>query len=382
MRRLLLFTLCAGILTACTGGNPGGAFNDQPSPVAPIAPAQVDRAALTALRAQLAAAVSNHVAGGHLARDWGQGVAFSLGGPYRDVDAYADLSGLLAVRASDPSPAPLAGDRDRALLASVSSEVHDLSGPHGAAYLLLSQLADETGSRACPAEGAADPRCLKAAFTDALRTGWYAGDSKSFFHVGDTVTVYRPVEAIAVGCALVVAGYDEANDDKIQAGSEIIGKEMASDFDPHFGLVYGLMSARPQGTRQATDTSTRLADQAGIAEMLLRAFDVSREQQYQAFAARVLQPLLDDRAGLRTAGGYVSGFDVKSSVLEGTAVDLEAGLLTLEAAHHYNRSDGNRFARLEEAAAQAVLAGATAAGATEGLPGALGGAHPAPARGW
>src|SRR5207245_197595 len=117
--------------------------------------------------------------------------------------------------------------------------------------------------------------------------------------------------------------------DKITAGSQIIGKEMGSDFDQHFGLVYGLMSATPQGSRIPTDTTTRLADQAGIAEMLLEAFDVSREQQYLDQARKVLQPLLDDRVGLHQQSGYLSGFDLRGPGPDPAGpIDVEATLLT------------------------------------------------------
>jgi hypothetical protein len=321
-----------------------------------------------------------HSGGGHPARAWGGGAAAGLAGPYRDLDAYADLAGLLATRGLDNPALPLGNDRDRALLAAVASEVRDLSGPHGGAHLLLARLADERGSTACP-EGrdnaTADPRCLRAPFSDALKAGWYDAASHAFFHVGDTTTVYRPVEAIAVGCALVVSGLDGVQDeDKISAGMDIIKKEMESDFDQHYGLVYGLMTANPGGGRQPLDTNTRVADQAGIAEMLLQAFDASRERQLQEYARVAMAPLLDDTAGLATARGYISGFDLKSSPPANPDVDVEAGVLVLQAAHHYDVDDGNLLARVEETAARGLLAAATVAGAADGLPGALTAAGP------
>ena len=75
------------------------------------------------------------------------------------------------------------------------------------------------------------------------------------------------------------------------------------------------MSASPQGGRTVVDADTRLADQAGIAEVLLEAFDASREQAYLADAARALKPLLEEPVALRGPNGYVSGFDLRGSVL-------------------------------------------------------------------
>jgi hypothetical protein len=377
MRRLQFFALAALLLASCTSS--GGAFSDPITRASPVPPAQLDVAALGRLRDQLASALSSHSGGGHVDQMWGSGAAYTLAGPYPSIAASSDALALLAGRQL-PSGGAGAGLQAAAgaLAASTAAETHDISGPNGAAYLLLARLA-AAGSAAAPCPSpspspslGADPTCLRSGFSDALKTGWYAVDSKSFFHVGEATTVYRPVDAFSLGAALVVAGYDERNDDKISAGSDIIAKEMSSDFDQHFGLAYGLMSATPKGGRQATDTNTRLADQAGIAEMLLQAFDASREQQYLTDARQVLQPLLDDRAGIGRQDGYVAGFNLTSSAADASApVDFETTLLVLQAARHFDRDDGNRFARMEEAAARALLAGAGKVDAAQGLPGAL-----------
>ena len=379
MRRFLTSALAVLLLASCTQGT-NGAFSEPSSSPSPVSPAKLDLAALGKLRDQLAGALVAHTTAGHLDPAWGSGADFTLAGPYRNVAASTDALDLLAARVLLASGGAGAGLQAASgqLAASTASEYHDLNGPNGGAYLALARLSAGSGSTPCPTPGPGpDPTCQRSGFSDALKTGWYAADSKSFFHVGDPTTVYRPVEAIGVGAALVVAGYDEHNDDKINAGSDIIGKEMASDFDQHFGLAYGLMTADPKGGRQATDTNARAADQAGIAEMLLQAFDASREQQYLADARSVLQPLLDNGAGLRTPSGYVSGLDLKGSgAAPGTAVDLEATALVLQAARHYDRDDGGRFARLEEAAAQSLLAAAAATDASQGLPGGLTGQAP------
>jgi uncharacterized protein YyaL (SSP411 family) len=193
-----------------------------------------------------------------------------------------------------------------------------------------------------------------------------------FLHLGDTTTVYRPVEAISVGAALVVAGYAEHDETKIQAGANIIAVEMRNDFDPHFGLAYGLVSATNKGGHDAADSTTHLADQAGIAEALLQAFDASREQQYFADARTVLQPLLDEAVGIRGESGYVTAFDLNTAgPADGAPIDVEAAVLTLRAARHYDRDDGGRFAHLEENATLALLAGAAKSNPSAGLPGTL-----------
>ena len=192
-----------------------------------------------------------------------------------------------------------------------------------------------------------------------------------FLHVGDTTTVYRPVEAISLGAALVVDGYAEHDEVKIQAGSNIVSHEMKNDFDQHFGLAYGLVSVTAQGGHDVVDSNARLADQAGIAEALLEAFDASREQQCLSDARVALQPLMDEVAAIRGDSGYVSGFDLRGAGPSGGPVDLEAALLTLEAARHYDRDDGGRFARLEENAARALFGGIANLDAARGLPGVI-----------
>src|SRR5258708_35921710 len=220
-----------------------------------------------------------------------------------------------------------------------------------------------------PIPGHENPQCLRQHVSDGLLAAWYAGDSKMFFHVGETTTVYRPVEAIDVGAALVVAGYAEHDESKIQAGGNIISIEMRNDFDPHFGLVYGLVSATAQGGHSVADSNTRIADQAGMAEALLQAFDASREAQYFADARTVLQPLLDEAVGIRRDTGYISGFDVHTAgPSDGTPIDVEAAVLTLQAAHHYDRDDGGRFAQLEENAARALIGGAARFDPAGGIP--------------
>jgi hypothetical protein len=368
MPRAVVVVLATLLLVACTRGGSRGAFTEPTRSPTPMTPAHLDIQALRALREKLVSALGAHMIGGHLQPYWGGGPPFTIAGPYRDQAASVDAFDLLAQRSLAPQvegPARLSRD---AMAALVAAEYRDLTGPQGGAYLLLARLAPPGTSSPCPSPAPAGLSCLGAGFSDALKSGWYAPDSKSFFHVGDTTTVYRPVDAIALGCALVVAGYGEHNDDKIGAGSDIVAKEMGADFDQHFGLVYGLMTATPRGSRQATDSSTRLSDQVGIAEVLLQAFDASREQQYLADARRALQPILDDRAGLRGDSGFVSGFDLAGAGASGGPVDIETGLLALAAARHYDRDDGGRFARLEERAADAVLASAAQVDAAQGLP--------------
>lgn len=378
MRRLQLVALAAVLLASCTQSS-GGAFSDPTQKASPQPVAKLDLDALGRLRDQLAAAAAAHTSRGNLELGWGAGPDYPSAGPYRNTAAVANALDLLAAR----SLATTAVRPDTlqpaipALSAATAAGYRDLAGPDGAAYLLLARLGPAGAGCASPSPTpspeSTDPGCLRAGFADAIMTGWYAPDSKSFFHVGDPTTIYRPVDAFAVGAAMVVAGYQgEGDDKKIGAGSDIIAKEMGAGFDPHFGLVYGLMSATPRGSRQATDTNTRLADQAGIAEMLLQAFDASREQQYLADAAKVLEPLLDEHAGLRADAGYLAGFDLKTTGPgPDTPVDFEATLLVLQAARHYDRDDGGHFSPLEEAAAQALLNGAGKVDASQGLPAAL-----------
>ncbi|MGB2940104.1 MAG: hypothetical protein WBD38_07400 [Candidatus Dormiibacterota bacterium] len=343
-----------------------------------MSPAKLDLAALAKVRDQLAGSLVTHTTGGHLEQSWGPGGAFTFAGPYRNIPAYLDGLDLLAAKVLLAPGSGGAGLQATVpqLASSTATEIHDLNGPNGGAYLVLARVAALSPPAACPSPGAPsgpDPTCQRAAFSDALKTGWYAPDTKSYFHVGDSTTVYRPVDAIGVGAALVVAGYDEHNEDKINAGSDIIQKEMSADFDQHFGLPYGLMTATVKGGRQASDTNTRVVDAAGMAEMLLQAFDASREQQYLTYARTTLQPLLDDRAGLRAQNGYVTGFDLRTSSAQGAPLDFLATSLVLQAARHYDRDDGGRFARLEEAAAAALVAGVTATDPAQGAAATLSG---------
>jgi hypothetical protein len=193
--------------------------------------------------------------------------------------------------------------------------------------------------------------------TDGLYAAWYAPDTKMFFKAGETSTIYRPVDALAVGAALVVGGFRTHEEQKIQAGANIIQREMRTDIDGHFGMLAGLVTATAAGGHDITDYNTRLADQAGAAEILLEAFDASREQQYMADAQKLLQPLLDERVQLRVgSGGYLPGFDLQSSgPPDHGPSDVVATLLVLQAARHYDRDDGDHFARLEETAAAALM---------------------------
>ena len=212
---------------------------------------------------------------------------------------------------------------------------------------------------ACPTPvgGAANPACLRKQVSDGLLAAWYSRDTRMFFHVGETSTVYRPVDAIAVGAALVVAGFQLRDETKIAAGTQVLDHELRNDLDDHYGLLYGLVTATAQGGRTVTDYNARLADQAGGAEAIMEAFDYSREAQQQGFAQKLLQPLLDEKFPARTASGaYIGGFDLQSS---GPAADVPgdvfATVLALQAANHYDRDDGGRFAHLEETAAAGLL---------------------------
>ncbi|HXA41682.1 MAG TPA: hypothetical protein VNV65_02090 [Candidatus Solibacter sp.] len=387
MRRLGFLALIVIALAGCQQPSAGGAFSDRPSAVpTAVATPHLDLAALQKLRAQAAAALSAHTSGGVVAVTWGSGGATPLTGPYREDATAADALGLLASRslAAHPSGGPgdsLAGQAT-ALAASATAASRQIEGAQGAAYLLMAEASpipasgpsatDSPNPCISPVPGQESPQCLRQHVADGLLAAWYAGDRKMFFHIGDTTTVYRPVEAIAVGAALVVAGYAERDESKIESGSNIISVEMRNDFDPHFGLAYGLVSVTSQGGHSVADSNTHIADQAGIAEALLRAFDASREAQYFVDARTVLQPLLDETIGIRGDTGYVSTFDVRSAgPAEGVPVDVEAAVLTLQAAHHYDRDDGGRFAQLEENAARALLGGAARFDPAAGIPGSL-----------
>jgi hypothetical protein len=386
MRRLGLLALTVMALAGCSS-SAGGAFSDRPSPLSTAVPtAQLDLAALRALRAQVAASLVGHVLRGDLAPTWAPGNPTPLAGPYREDAIAADTLGLIAAHtlAAHPSGGPgdaMAG-QGTLLAAASTAAVRGLDGPQGAAYLLLAQASPSRPSApsatgtpdpcAPPIPGQENPYCLRKQVADGLLAAWYAADSRMFLHLGDTTTVYRPVEAISTGAALVVAGYAEHDETKIQAGSNIIAVEMRNDFDPHFGLAYGLVSVTNKGGHDIADSTTHLADQAGIAEALLQAFDASREQQFFADARTVLQPLLDETVGIRSDAGYVTSFDLHTAgPADGSPVDLEAAVLTLRAARHYDRDDGGRFAHLEENAARALLAGGARSSPSGGLPGVL-----------
>ena len=223
MRRLGLVALALLCLAGCTQQPAGGAFSDKPTPsLTPQPPPRIDLEALRMLRARVAASLTGHVAGGDLAPTWGSGVAASLAGPYREDAAAADAVGLLAARSLARHPSGGAGDglagQARLLATSTTAAFRQLDGPQGGAYLLLAKVSPtpKTGPSAtdaaqpCPtaAVGGADrPECLRKQVADGLLAAWYASDTKMFLHLGDTTTVYRPVEAISVGAALVVAGY-------------------------------------------------------------------------------------------------------------------------------------------------------------------------------
>ena len=383
MRRVVFLALCCLVLAACTR-SAGGAFGDLGPTASPTTgrPAHLDSAALTALRDRLVGALfPGRVSDGHLALTWGGGPAYDLGGPYDATQPGADALAVLAATGL-PAGSPGAAARP-ALAAGATAGLHQLQGPAGTAYLLLARAAGlaagagsglpaEVTPAACasPAPGD-DPGCLRRQVSDGLLAAYYARDSKTFFHVGDATTVYRPVDAFAVGAALVVAGYAEHNYQKIDAGTDIVNKEMAADFDPHFGLAYGLMSASAAGGRRAIDTNGRMADQAGIANALLDAFDASRDHVFQEYAATALKPFTDDLVALRGPDGYVSGFDLRGAGPDHAAVDVEAAALVLQAAHHYDRDDGNHFAAVEEDAAAALLGAAARVETAGGLPGAL-----------
>jgi hypothetical protein len=371
-------------LVACQQQSATGAFSDKPTPnLTPAPRAQLDLQGLAGLRARVATSLPAHTSGGELAATWGPGAAAPLVGPYREDAAAADAIGLLAARSLAEHPSRGPGDalsnQRQALAVSTTAAFRQLDGPQGAAYLLLSRVAPTPQSppsatdiaQPCPSptDDNGRPDCLRKQVADGLLAAWYASDSKMFLHVGDTTTVYRPVEAISVGAALVVAGYAEHDEVKIQAGSNIVSREMRSDFDQHFGLAYGLVSVTAQGGHDVVDSNGRLADQAGIAEALLEAFDASREQQYLADARNTLQPLLDETAAIRGDSGYVAGFDLRGSGPNGGPVDVEAAVLTLEAARHYDRDDGGRFSRLEENAANALFGSVAGLDVSNGLPG-------------
>jgi hypothetical protein len=400
MPRLVPVALLLLLLTSCTQ-NPGGAFSQSssPTPSGTAPQPQLDTAALTALRDRAAAALLAHLPGGSLDLSWGAGSAVPADGPYADAAPEADAAGLQALKSLTRSPAPGVGDVTPLLAGAASATTaafKQLEGPRGGAYLLLADAAHPPDSAApsaldpspaacpTPTAGRVNPDCLRRQVSDGLLAAWYATDTRNFFQVGETSTVYRPVDALAVGSALVVAGFQLHQESKIQAGAMILQNEMKSDVDSHFGLLYGLITATAQGGRSVTDYRAHLADQAGAAEALLEAFDSSREQQYMADARQLLQPLMDEAVTLRAAsGGYVEGFDLQSAgPPDHTPADVLATVLVLQAAHHYDHDDGGHFTHLEETAAATLTAALDTdrkqgGAAAEGLPARVPGQGPA-----
>lgn len=372
MRRLLPLLLLGAIMASCTQ-NTGGGFTETPSPLPtdPAPRAQLDLKTLAMVRAQAAAALAVHLHAGVLDPSWGTGAAAPVAGPYSDAAPEAAAMALQAIWSLAITPSlgsEAATGQKVAVTNSTAQAFKQLDGPRGGAYLLLVDAAhpaplsgpyavDATPtSCAGPVSGEARPGCLSRQVSDGLMAAWYASDSKMFFKVGETSTVYRPIDALAVGCALVVAGFQLHDEQKIQAGTNIVQKEMKTDVDNHYGLLAGLVTATASGGHDVTDYNARLADHAGAVELLLEAFDYSRENQYMVYAQKLLQPLLDERVQLRAAsGGYIPGFDLQSSgPPDHGPSDGLATLLVLQAARHYDRDDGGHFAHLEESAAGAL----------------------------
>jgi hypothetical protein len=372
MRRLLLLLLLAALTASCTQ-NTGGSFTEAPTPLptGPAARAQLDLKTLGTVRAQAAVALVSHLHAGVLDPSWGAGAPPQVAGPYSDAAPEAEAMALQALRSLAVSPSlgsEAATGQKAAVTNSATQAFKQLDGPRGGAYLLLVDAAHPAApsgpyavdpaptSCATPVSGAAQPECLSRQVSDGLMAAWYAPDSKMFFQVGETSTVYRPVDAIAVGCALLVAGFQLHDEQKIQAGTNIVQKEMKTDVDNNYGFLAGLVTATATGGHQVTDYNTRLADHAGAVELLLEAFDYSRENQYMVDAQKLLQPLLDERIQLHEAsGGYIPGFDLQSSgPPDHGPSDTVATLLVLQAARHYDRDDGGHFAHLEETAAGAL----------------------------
>lgn len=344
----------------------------RPKPNLPVADLQ-------ALRLKVWAGLAPRLGGGHLQQSWGAGQPYGLTGPYPDAQPSLDALGLLALRSATrmaPVPPPPAAGAEAALTAAVLDGFHQLDGPQGAAYMLLSRAQGFSSlpdspcpDSASPAVGATpDSRgaqtvafdCARKQVADGLAKAWYGSDSRSFFHVGDASTVYRPIEAFGVGVAITASGYAERDFARIDAGLAIVAREMAGDFDPATGLAYGLMTASPTGSRSATDLHAHLADQAGIAELLMEGFDVSREQSFKDQAARVLQAIVDARTRV-THDGYLGSLDLGGGS-DPVVDDFEATALVLEAAHHYDFDDGGRFGDLEMAAAADLVAMSCAVG--------------------
>jgi hypothetical protein len=377
VRRLVLLSLLT--LAACQVQPAPGAFQQaSPSPQASNAPAQLDLPALRALQTSLVASLRAHTRGGHLDLQWGSGPSYQLAGPYPNSQIYADTLDLLAVQraaASGLAPAeldPLTRQRD-AMVSGVTAGLGQIDGPQGAVLVLASRLSGAGFDQA------------RAQASDALLKGWYAADTRTFFQVGQTSTLYRPVDAFGVGAALVIAGFaaheeppasGQRGTGKIEAGDDIFNKEMGADLADQLNMSYGLMTAGATGGRTPTDFTSRPADQAGIAQHLLDALDTSREHNYLADAKTVLTPFLDGKVPA-PAYGYLSSFDTRGGAAPTRDVDLEADLLVLEAAHHYDRDDGGHFARLEEQAAGRILEAAHRAGAyVDGMAPVLGDAGP------
>ncbi len=374
MRRLFPLAALVFIVASCTQ-NTGGGFTGDPTPslAPPAAPARLDLAALTALRARAAAAMMIHLPAGSLDVAWGSGTPAALAGPYPDVPPEADALAAQALRSLAQTPAAgvrVSAAQVAATAAATADAFKQAQGPRGGGFLLLVDAAHPVPTRSplpadptpvsctTPGPGQAHPECLRRQVSDGLLAAWYAVDTKRFFQVGETSMVYRPVDAIALGCALVVAGFQLHDDKKIEAGTNIVQKELPADIDDHYGMLAGLVTATAQGGHDVTDHNTRLADQAGAAEALLEAFDASREQRYMAFAQRLLQPILEEKVALRApSGGYITGFDLQSSgPPDHGPADVEATLLVLQAARHFDRDDGGRFSPLEETAAGALPA--------------------------
>ncbi|GAC1327530.1 MAG: hypothetical protein NVSMB17_01660 [Candidatus Dormibacteria bacterium] len=363
MHRLFPAALLLVLLTACSRSAPQSFVPDAtPSPEGSAAPARLDLKSLAALHAALVPALQAHLHDGTLDLAWPSGGASSLAGPYSDAPPEAGAAALQALR--DGAPA----SSTAAVSTAVTEAYKQLDGPRGGAYLLLADAAHPAARTApggaetpiscpTPTTGGARPECLRKQVSDGLLAAWYARDTHMFFRVGETSTVYRPVDAIAVGAALLVAGFQLHDDAKIDAGTQVLQREMKTDLDERYGLLYGLVTATSAGGHSVTDYHARLADQAGAAEAMLEAFDYSREALQQGFAQKLLQPLLEEKFPARAAsGGYISGFDLQASgPAERGQSDVFATLLTLQAARHYDRDDGGRFARLEETAAAALL---------------------------
>ncbi len=179
-------------------------------------------------------------------------------------------------------------------------------------------------------------------FAQSIYTKWYDPQAQVVYNRRAQDPNYQPNLALQAGAAMIEDGTHTNQPDMVNAGRETIDHVLTVAIDPHYHLLYNILTVGNGGQDQVMNTSrykgyqAKPSTQGEAATALIYAYNVTHDQKYLDVANQLLQTLFVSSLLDSQRGGLFFALDMDTGKLENSTKETRSQNLVLIAAHNYD----------------------------------------------